>query len=527
MSNQDLFIRKSSGLTRQISARDALVYAAMNPGLLFSMVYIIWTPYLYPGANMPLAVLAVLQMLPISGLYWFFSVAMPRSGGEYIYVSRVLHPCLGLVVSFVISFTALSWLGIQQDWWMKWALSDCFKTLGLLYHNAALTSIGNFFTLAWVRTILGTISLIFIGFLFMKGAKTMMKLSYVTIACCVLGLVAFAVAASHGHQEFVNNWNAFSSLKYDDVLKEAAKGGYQVKFTFAATLMGGSTYVMLNTLGSTFSANMAGEIRGVQKSQLLSLFGALAIQMCLWFSFYQMAYTDWGSHWTNALMYLFGSGSKSYPLWGEPFATVMVAFMSASPVLVVLVAIGFFMGTFGSAAGLGFGPTRNLFAWSFDRILPEKFSEVNRKWRSPLWIVWICVAAGWIFMMMDIWQPTWTADIGYTITAWFAAWIFFGIAGIVFPFRRKEMFENAPPLVKSRLFGIPVISILGALTTLVSTFVVCYMLIPYFNGTMPVSVWVMTISFFVIPIVIYFVSKTVHAKNGISLDKQFREIPPE
>ena len=527
MSNQDVFIRKSSGLTRQISALDALVYAAMNPGLLFSMVYLMWTPFLYPGANMPLAVLAVIQMFPIAGLYWFFSVAMPRSGGEYVYVSRIIHPAIGLMVSFVLSITALSWLGILQDWWLKWALSDGFKSLGIVYHSASLTGLGDFFGQAWVRTVLGTLALLFTGWGFMKGARWMMKLSYVTIVFCIAGLIVFALAVAHGRQEFITNWNAWSKLKYGDVLKLATQGGFSLKFTFMATLMGGSTYVMMNTLGSTFSANMAGEIRGVQKSQLLALFGSLIIQMILWFAFYQMAYSAWGAQWTNALMYLFNSGNSAYPFQGEPFPTLLIAFMANSPILVILLAVTFFMGTFGSAAGLGFGPTRNIFAWSFDRILPVKFTEINRKWRSPLWIVWISIAVGWIFMLMDIWQPTWTANIAYTITAWFAAWIFLGIAGIIFPFRRKEMYQNSPPLVKSRFLGIPVVSILGFFTTVVSVFVVIYMLIPYFNGSLPSSVWVMTIAFLVIPIIIYYISKAVQSGSGVSFEKQFGEIPPE
>lgn len=528
MENQDVFIRKSSGLTRQISAVDAFVYATMNPGLLFSMVYLMWTPYLYPGAHMPLAVLAVIQMFPIAGLYWFFSVAMPRSGGEYVYVSRVLHPALGLMVSFVLSVTALSWLGILQDWWIKWGLADGLRSLGIVYNSSALAAAANTVELPWVRTLIGTAALLLIGLTFMKGARWMMKLSYITIGFCVLGLAVFAIAAAHGRSEFIANWNAWSTnLSYDDVLSLASKGGYTLKFGFMATLMGGSTYVMMNTLGSTFSANMAGEVRGVQKSQLLALFGSLLVQMGLWYAFYQMSYSAWGPQWTNALVYLFNSGNEAYPFSGEPFPTLLIAFMAKSPALIVLLAVAFIMGTFGSAAGLGFGPTRNLFAWSFDRILPAKFTQINRRWRSPLWIVWICIAVGWFFMMLDIWVPVWTANIAYTITAWFAAWIFLGIAGMVFPYRRKAMFENAPPLVKSRFLKIPVISILGFFTTAVSVFVVIYMLIPYFSGSLPSSVWVMTIAFLVVPLIIYYISKAIHARSGVGFDKQFSEIPPE
>lgn len=527
MPDQDVFIRKSSGLVRQVSALDAFVYATMCPSLLGCVSQLVWTPYLFPGVHMPLAVLTVIEMFPIAGLYWLFSVAMPRSGGEYVYVSRVIHPAIGLMVSFVLSVTSLSWLGILQDMWMKWGLSDGFKALGILYHNPALTNIGVSLSQNWVRTVIGTLVLLVIGLGFMKGARWMMKLGYVTMAFCVLGIIVLGIAAAYGRNDFIANWNAWSSLKYDDVLKVASKDGFPLKFSAMATLMGGSTYVCLNTLGSTYSANMAGEVRGVQKSQLLALFGSLAVQMVLWFAFYQLCYSAWGSEWTNALMYLFNSGNKAYPFDSEPVATLLIVFMGKNPVLTVLFAVCFIFGIFGAGAGLGFAPTRNLFAWSFDRILPTKFTEINRRWRSPLWVVWISIACGWFFLMLDIWQPVWTANLGYTITGWFTAWIFLGVAGIIFPFRRKEMFKNAPPLVQSKFLGIPVISILGALTVLVSLFVVIDMMVPYFSGSLPSSVWVMTAALLVIPLVIYFISKAVHAKSGVSFEKQFQEIPPE
>ncbi|HWL91190.1 MAG TPA: hypothetical protein VNP90_07470, partial [Actinomycetota bacterium] len=76
MATQDVFIRQSSGLTRQISPRDALMYSAMNPGLLYALVYIVWAPAFYPGAHMGIGVLFVLLIFPVAALYWYFSVSM-------------------------------------------------------------------------------------------------------------------------------------------------------------------------------------------------------------------------------------------------------------------------------------------------------------------------------------------------------------------------------------------------------------------------------------------------------------------
>ena len=159
-TQQDVFIRTSSGLTRQISARDALMYSAMNPGLLYALVYIVWAPAFYPGAHMGIGVLAVLLIFPVAGLYWYFSVSMPRSGGEYIYVSRVLHPSLGLFSSFVISITALSWTGQLQDWWIRWGLADAIRSVGISSGNQGWLDLADFIDKPLVRFVIG-VALVF------------------------------------------------------------------------------------------------------------------------------------------------------------------------------------------------------------------------------------------------------------------------------------------------------------------------------------------------------------------------------
>src|SRR5919204_4439677 len=183
-TRQDVFVRRSSGLTRQVSALDALAYCSMNPGLLYAFIYAVWIIPLfasYGGANLPLAVLPVLMMFPVAGLYWYYSVTMPRSGGEYIYISRTLHPALGLFGNWMISITAVSWLGLLTDWWLKWSLADSFIAYGIRAQSETWVNVGTWFEGEWVRTLIGTAAMVLTFWIFMKGAKTMMRLSYVAI----------------------------------------------------------------------------------------------------------------------------------------------------------------------------------------------------------------------------------------------------------------------------------------------------------------------------------------------------------
>jgi hypothetical protein len=129
--------------------------------------------------------------------------------------------------------------------------------------------------------------------------------------------------------------------------------------------------------------------------------------------------------------------------------------------------------------------------------------------------------------MLDIFFPEWTANIAYTIFTWFLAWIFLGIAGIVFSTRRKILFYSSPPVVKTKIFGVHLMTVLGWLSLIISVSICFYLLIPFLRGDLPFTMIVVSLLKTPPPICIYFVMKQVHAKRGIDLDIQFQEIPAD
>ena len=536
MATQDVFVRKSSGLTRQISPRDALMYAAMNPGLLYSLVYIIYAPAFYQGAHMGIGVIWVLLMFPIAGLIWYFSVSMPRSGGEYVYISRALHPSLGLWASFIISVTGISWLGVITDWWMTWGVNSTLRAIGVANENQGLIDLANNLDQQWVRLLIGSISILGLTtWLFFKGTKMMMRLSYWAVAfgwLAILILLGFVVFS--GRDAFMDGFNRLSGTDYQTVLAAGQSAGAVFKVTFFATMLAGVTYICLNTLGSTYSASLAGEIRGVSRSQALALFGSLVIQMAIWFSAYQLLYALVGRDFLHSMNALWLNGDPAYPATfaapnagAEPFPTMYLAFINGNPLILGLFGFCFILVTWVSIAGLAFAPIRNVFAWSFDRIIPTKFSEIRTRYRAPAWSIVAVILTAYIFFLLQIYRPDIVANILYSIIAWFLGWIVLGIAGMVYPYRRKELYQAGPPATQKTIGGIPVISILGFVTAVVSVFISWAVLKPFLEGDAPWSglwpVYVMA----GVPVVIYVVAHYYHKSKGIPLSLQFSQVPPE
>ena len=535
VATQDVFIRTSSGLTRQISARDALMYSAMNPGLLYSLVYIVWAPAYYPGAQMGLAVLFVLLIFPIAGLYWYFSVSMPRSGGEYIYVSRTLHPALGLWACFMLSITALSWTGQLQDWWIRWGLADAIRSVGISHHSQGWINLANDIDQPIVRFLIGTLALLATLWLFLKGTRAMMRVSYWAVAFAWLAVLILGIlVVITGQDGFKENFNRLSGAQYTAILQAGKQAGALFKVGFIATLYAGMVYVNLNTLGQTFSANLAGEIRGVARSQALALFGSLVMQMAIWFAAYELVYAIVGTNFMHALDSLWLKGVDALPpalqhahTASEPVPMLLIAFMTGSPILQLLFGLCFIVATWVSLAGLGFAPIRNVFAWSFDRLIPTKFSEIRTRYRAPVYAIVAVILVAEVFLWLGIYSPAYSTAILYTIIAWFLGWIVLGIAGIVFPYRRKALFEAGPPATQRRIGGIPVISILGFLTLAVSIGTEWAVGQPFFKGDASASQYVTVLGMAIAPVVIYLIAHFYHKSKGIPIKMQFSQVPPE
>lgn len=85
----EIFTRKASGLVRVMSPYSAFVYNILTMGLIFPWTYL-WAPGALPGGNLFWGIiLATIIEIPIAFAYVWLSTALPRSGGDYVFQSRV------------------------------------------------------------------------------------------------------------------------------------------------------------------------------------------------------------------------------------------------------------------------------------------------------------------------------------------------------------------------------------------------------------------------------------------------------
>jgi amino acid transporter len=204
MAEEKQFARKASGLVRGLSLMDAFLVGFMNQGLTASVwVTISLGLSVYTGGNLIIASLLSLILCGIGiPLVWgILGGSMPRSGGEYIYNSRILHPLIGIAASFGNAFVWIMWIYILAPWVMDPGMVMLFNFLGQPAAAEWCSSTAGIIVGASVVNIIAFLFLVF-------GMKVFAKAQKAVVGVAMIGaliiLIAFAVTP---HDTFKANWD--------------------------------------------------------------------------------------------------------------------------------------------------------------------------------------------------------------------------------------------------------------------------------------------------------------------------------
>src|SRR5581483_1134186 len=97
----EYFTRRATGLVRAVPQRAALVFNFIpsHPAFVLS-AGVFFAFSLFPGGNFLLALaLDIPLVLAFAYAYGLLASMLPRTGGDYMFVTRVIHPVVGVVSS--------------------------------------------------------------------------------------------------------------------------------------------------------------------------------------------------------------------------------------------------------------------------------------------------------------------------------------------------------------------------------------------------------------------------------------------
>jgi amino acid transporter len=172
--------------------------------------------------------------------------------------------------------------------------------------------------------------------------------------------------------------------------------------------------------------------------------------------------------------------------------------------------------------------TRNMLAYSFDRVLPTKLSEVNERTHTPIYATLVVMLLMLGFLAGFVYSSSsFVVYLGVSGIVVFGTFAIVGLAAVVFPFRRKTMYDDSP-IPKRKLAGVPVFALVGALDAALMTL---YLILLFTNGaatgaTNHKGLTVLGILIVVLA-AIWGLAWFAARQRGIDLDVVQNQLPPE
>lgn len=546
-----VFVREATGLVRSFTAWDVLFLGFFGFGGAWSIIYAVEYAPLYGGDPVTSLILTAPGILALLGVYYIFQVSMPRSGGDYVFISRILHPAIGLAANFAgYTFFFWFWIGDAAAVWASQGLAQTLSVYGALTGQQWAINAAGIFT-PNIVFLLGTVAIVLTTLVLIYSVRVFFSIQTVAGIISVLGLVLMiALLATTNPTAFESVLNNYAHAQGISL----GHGAYQ-NITAAGTAYWGGpvptalaspyTFTLIplwfTVLFWVFASNyIGGELKNPQRNAKITLFGGFAITFIPTIAALGLAYANLGPDFLAGAGY-YASGYAPNPLPVIPNLTLFAALLANNPLVACFIGLGVVAGFVLVIGGSTIAMSRCFFSYAFDRIGPSFLADVSDRWHSPVKSLVIAAVGGEIFLLLLVGvvgpSNSATAFLLYSYAGLAAIGLLFtftSISAIVFPFKSKTLYERTCP-VKRKIVGVPLITWLGIISLAYCLLTVGYYSYDYLfyfgAGTLAANLYFpfleIIAAVFLACIAWFFVIKWYRSKSGLPFEAAFKEIPPE
>jgi amino acid transporter len=525
-----VFVRKATGLVRGWSVRDAFVYATFAINLV-TLGWLIFTyaPFVPNGGLMWSVIVSGAFLVFQAITYASLISVMPRAGGDYVWMSRILGGGIGFVLAVA------GWWFILWYWVPIYANILNIEVLGPLsaivgWHSGVTFWAGHagIFVASVITALLASL---FIAL----GIRTYGRIQKFCFYGGVFGLGVMAILLLvTSHAGFIHDFNTQAHKLYGTTgnayaaTVKAGTKGYAPTSIGSFNLSGVLVLIpmlLFFNLWSNWGATLYGEVRGASdfRKNIYAMGGALigtTIVAVIFFLLFAKTF-GWTFYMGSSSAYWAGTG----PIGVFPYPATLAAMVFSSPVLQFILIAIMSLWFFGWVGSVFLSSTRVVFAASFDRILPEKVASVSRN-GVPYWALALMLLPSIPLAALYAWSSSFAS---YTLDATLVIAITFlgtTVSAAILPWRKPEIY-NASPIAKYRVLGLPIITA----AALMFAVILIWALIKWFSdsayGINHADSYILMGGMYALAIAIYVISQIVRKRQGIDLGMVYGEIPAE
>ena len=482
MSEELAYARKASGLVRGLSMMDAFAVGFMNQGLTPS----IWVTIslglgVFMGGNLIIAALlsALLAGIGFPLVWGILGGSMPRSGGEYVYNSRIIHPVFGIAQSFGDAIIWLMWIYVLAPLAVDPGLTMTFRFAG--WNRAADWLVSSNLHTFIVATLFNIAGFLFVVFGIKIFAKVQKVVMFFGIGGCAL--IAFVLTIT-SRASFTSHWNSYAAssglpgMTYHNFIATVAKsagGPIPTTWNWYDTL--GIMVAMSWLFAYAYSISfIAGEVKRPDKSIIWANVFAIVVPFVfmLWTAI--VLYKTVGFQFLSASAWndpVNGSGPAAGAenlKWGSNYVVLAAICLGTgfwAKLLALLMGLSYVAFTLWWLALTYLAFPRILFAWGMDRMGPKWFTDINPRWASPVKNYILCLGITEAMLIIYyVWLTSTMQNITVTGMQITSVFIPTAIAALLFPYmKRCKGVWDSSPFKRWTFLGLPVV-VWGALVDL-------------------------------------------------------------
>jgi amino acid transporter len=506
------------------------------------MLYVFaWNPNIFPGADFNVTLL----IWGVLGTFMFLAYAMiyaafPRSGADYIFQSRVLHPSIGFASTYAAWFIYSLWfIALEGVTFVQFYLIPFFVTLAHATGNVGYGAIADSLLTPSMMGMLSYAYIIILGLVVMAGPRIYLKIQNVFMILTIIATIAlFALLAGTPHEAFVANFNAYMAKdlgtadSYNLVLNTARQAGYDLAPSFNLWSTVGAVMVawvfamewpVYGNLGLGGELKQANLVKTHATTILATYYAVIATLAIIYNLFMRTA----GQEFMNAVALLTWNGNAVFSnlpslFYYAPMGFIIGAGTNNIPLLGVF-AIASSLSLASTSMTIFFLTTRMLFAQTFDRLWPTGLAHVSRRTNNPTYITIVMIIVTCIWEYGVLFYPT--VLYHYMASTQFQTsftMMLTMIGALIFRRRLKKIYEQSP----TAGYGKPLM--LCATIGILANLIVIYYLfaVPGLGALVPDSA-ALIVGVFIIGIVYYFIVKAYRKAKGLDLGLAFGQIPPD
>jgi len=387
--------------------------------------------------------------------YAWMASSMPRAGGDYVFISRIVNPVIGYVVTFgnflgrwfSVGFLLVTDVGL-------WGLA--LLILGRGMGNAGLTSLGNYLSTADPTVlIVGAILLLLTVWFFMSiGGKVFAAYTAILWFVPLVGaIIAILVSFSNPFNPtaYKTAWDAvWGSGAYNEVVNLAKNmpANYTTP-SFNATILAVSGAALFAYSGFHNPAQWSGEIKNPKRNLIIGIIGGTFISAVIYISLAASTFYAGGNFILQYDYVYFNPALRAQlqimPKIAPTLPMFAILFTAGNPLLAFLIATAGAFSLYHVNPSALMMETRRVFAISFDRFFPERFANVSERFHTPTWaIAFMMVGAIFgIIISSPILGPARALAGGINATfMYLLGYMFTGLALALLPKRKPEVYAS-------------------------------------------------------------------------------------